>query len=375
MRSPCAARVATWRMDPPEPKRPRTEEPELTSRQCKEILKALQRHRYAHVFMQPVDPIALGIPDYFDKITHPMDFGTIGSKIGGGAYKSSAEFVADVRLVFDNARTYNPPGTDVHVMANDVEEDFDRRLRAQAAKAAAVPPAPPVAPPPPPVASAPPPPLEPVAPSAPLGLLEPEVEVEVPVPTLTSRQHSQLLRALMRTEEAMAVFNVPVDPEKHGVPDYFSVILHPMDFSARARARTHAPLARWWPQPLCLGDARAHACRGLDGRLAGPCPPARARGRPRTPRLTPRLRVAHGASLSVVRLRLRLRVRVRVRAARAARRVPFVRRHDREASERQHVRRHGGVRQGRAARLQQREDVQRARDDRARVGAQAREAV
>jgi len=214
-------------MEPPGSKRMRTDEPELSNRQCKEIIKALMKHKFAHVFNNPVDTIALGLTDYFDKISHPMDFGTILSKVTGGAYTSGVEFCADVRLVFDNARTYNPPGSDVHLMATELEEDFDKRLRAQAAKAATALMAPPpatIAP----VSSAPPPPLEPVAPSAQLGAAE--EEPELPVPTLTNRQHSQLLRNLMRTEEAMTVFNVPVDPEKHGVPDYFSVILHPMDF-------------------------------------------------------------------------------------------------------------------------------------------------
>ena len=41
------------------------------------ILTSLMRHQYGAPFNQPVDPVALNIPDYFEKITQPMDFGTI----------------------------------------------------------------------------------------------------------------------------------------------------------------------------------------------------------------------------------------------------------------------------------------------------------
>lgn len=44
---------------------------------CFNLLNKLMNHHFAFPFNQPVDPIALGIPDYFEKISHPMDFSTI----------------------------------------------------------------------------------------------------------------------------------------------------------------------------------------------------------------------------------------------------------------------------------------------------------
>ncbi len=44
---------------------------------CQKLLSKLMAHEFAWPFNQPVDPVALGLPDYFDKISHPMDFGTI----------------------------------------------------------------------------------------------------------------------------------------------------------------------------------------------------------------------------------------------------------------------------------------------------------
>jgi hypothetical protein len=44
---------------------------------CMQLLKELRKNRVAFPFNQPVDPNALGLPDYFDVITKPMDLGTI----------------------------------------------------------------------------------------------------------------------------------------------------------------------------------------------------------------------------------------------------------------------------------------------------------
>jgi hypothetical protein len=40
---------------------------------------------------EPVDPIALGIPDYFDVIKNPMDLGTILSRLGRGFYADTSD--------------------------------------------------------------------------------------------------------------------------------------------------------------------------------------------------------------------------------------------------------------------------------------------
>lgn len=42
-------------------------------------------------------------------------------RIDQGGYRHPDDFLADVRLVFDNARLYNKPGSDVHVMANTLQ--------------------------------------------------------------------------------------------------------------------------------------------------------------------------------------------------------------------------------------------------------------
>lgn len=58
-------------------------------------------------FRQPVDPQALGIPDYFDIVKNPMDLSTIQHRLNAGHYTDPWQYVDDVWLMFDNAWLYN----------------------------------------------------------------------------------------------------------------------------------------------------------------------------------------------------------------------------------------------------------------------------
>ena len=78
-------------------------------------------------FLEPVDPVELGIPDYFDIIKTPMDFGTIKEKLGNLHNYDDEKFAEDMRLVFNNAKTYNPEGHDVWNAANTLSELFERQ--------------------------------------------------------------------------------------------------------------------------------------------------------------------------------------------------------------------------------------------------------
>jgi len=93
---------------------------------CKEITLALMKHRYAWPFNIPVDPISLGIPDYFDVIKYPMDFGTVLEHLKKDLYNGVEEFAEDIRLVFSNALSYNTPGSDVFLMAQTLAELFEK---------------------------------------------------------------------------------------------------------------------------------------------------------------------------------------------------------------------------------------------------------
>ncbi|XP_010457751.1 PREDICTED: transcription factor GTE4 [Camelina sativa] len=94
---------------------------------CSALLERLMKHKHGWVFNAPVDVKGLGLHDYFTIIEHPMDLGTIKSALTKNMYKSPREFADDVRLTFHNAMTYNPPGQDVHVMAETLLQIFEER--------------------------------------------------------------------------------------------------------------------------------------------------------------------------------------------------------------------------------------------------------
>ena len=67
------------------------------------------RHPKSLPFRKPVDPIALGIfPVYNQIVTHPMDLGTIKSRIDDNLYGNKVDLIADIQLVWNNAKKFNP---------------------------------------------------------------------------------------------------------------------------------------------------------------------------------------------------------------------------------------------------------------------------
>ncbi len=77
---------------------------------CDQILLALKNSRDSAPFWKPVDPVADGVPDYYSVVKKPMDLGTVQTKLHGRGYKSSDDFVADVRQVWANCKSFNGPG-------------------------------------------------------------------------------------------------------------------------------------------------------------------------------------------------------------------------------------------------------------------------
>ncbi|XP_065019058.1 uncharacterized protein LOC135644982 isoform X1 [Musa acuminata AAA Group] len=73
------------------------------------VLDKIQKKDTYGVFAEPVDPEEL--PDYYDVIGHPMDFGTVRKKLATEAYRSFEQFEDDVFLICSNAMQYNAPDT------------------------------------------------------------------------------------------------------------------------------------------------------------------------------------------------------------------------------------------------------------------------
>jgi hypothetical protein len=117
------------RSEPVKPAAPLGISTAMLMKQCEALLNRLMAHQFGWIFKTPVDVVKLNIPDYFTIIKHPMDLGTVKSKIVSGEYSSPLGFAADVRLTFSNAMKYNPPGNDVHSMAETLRKYFEVRWK------------------------------------------------------------------------------------------------------------------------------------------------------------------------------------------------------------------------------------------------------
>eukprot|EP01012_Entosiphon_sulcatum_P033343 TRINITY_DN42208_c0_g1_i1.p1 TRINITY_DN42208_c0_g1~~TRINITY_DN42208_c0_g1_i1.p1 ORF type:complete len:641 (-),score=76.63 TRINITY_DN42208_c0_g1_i1:155-2077(-) len=98
-------------------------------RDCMPLIVSLRQQRKAAPFNHPVNPFALRLPDYYKFVRKPMDFGTIFDKLCSGQYKTALEVLSDVRLVWENCKTYN--GAD-HILTRTVEElvaDFEDKFQ------------------------------------------------------------------------------------------------------------------------------------------------------------------------------------------------------------------------------------------------------
>ena len=108
---------------------------------CTSTVRTLKKMKDAVPFLNPVDPVALGIPHYPSIIKRPMDFSTIERKLSASnpskpdpnpanpRYHTAEQFVQDIRLIFSNCITFNGPDHPVTHMGKRVEAVFDKQVK------------------------------------------------------------------------------------------------------------------------------------------------------------------------------------------------------------------------------------------------------
>ena len=96
---------------------------------CQRIVDILKKDEDIEPFMEPVDPVELDIPDYFDIIKNPMDIGTIERNLRDHKYETPEEFNKEMRLVWSNCMTYNPEESDIYKMAKEFSDKFEALLQ------------------------------------------------------------------------------------------------------------------------------------------------------------------------------------------------------------------------------------------------------
>ncbi|RVE55399.1 hypothetical protein OJAV_G00236730 [Oryzias javanicus] len=92
------------------------------------VIKALWKHQYSWPFRQPVDAVALCIPDYYKLIKNPMDLGTVMQRLKNRYYWEATECIKDINTMFTNCYVYNQPGDDIVFMAQTLEKIFLQKV-------------------------------------------------------------------------------------------------------------------------------------------------------------------------------------------------------------------------------------------------------
>jgi bromodomain-containing factor 1 len=74
------------------------------------VLEDLKKQKYwaqNQWFIEPVDPVALNIPNYFQIIKKPMDLKTMTEKLEDGKYRSGKDVEKDMRQIVVNSELFN----------------------------------------------------------------------------------------------------------------------------------------------------------------------------------------------------------------------------------------------------------------------------
>lgn len=87
------------------------------------IVARLRKHEDAYPFSKPVEWKKLGLLDYPEIITKPMDLQTVGRQIRDGIYQNNVQgFIDALQLIWQNCKTYNDEEIEVYKMAERMEE-------------------------------------------------------------------------------------------------------------------------------------------------------------------------------------------------------------------------------------------------------------
>ncbi|GBE77479.1 Transcription initiation factor TFIID subunit 2 [Sparassis crispa] len=108
-------------------------------RSLQAIINKLVADPISFVFREPVDPVLLGVPTYFDVIPRKdaRDLRTIRQKLEADKYDSVEAFETDMDLMITNAITFNGPTSEVgkiSVLARNKYKDLLANLRSTAVK-------------------------------------------------------------------------------------------------------------------------------------------------------------------------------------------------------------------------------------------------
>lgn len=100
----------------------------IETRALQGVVTKLKQLPEAYLFLQPVDPIALGIPHYFEVIRREdaRDLSLVESKLKSAQYTTLIDFDADIRLMLHNCFTFNKGDEAIVDVGKSFERQYDK---------------------------------------------------------------------------------------------------------------------------------------------------------------------------------------------------------------------------------------------------------
>eukprot|EP01053_Blabericola_migrator_P009888 Blabericola_migrator_1__9887@NODE_544_length_7726_cov_166_284763_g411_i0_p2_GENE_NODE_544_length_7726_cov_166_284763_g411_i0NODE_544_length_7726_cov_166_284763_g411_i0_p2_ORF_typecomplete_len831_score143_30Bromodomain/PF00439_25/1_5e18Bromodomain/PF00439_25/1_1e04TBX/PF12598_8/16TBX/PF12598_8/12_NODE_544_length_7726_cov_166_284763_g411_i039746466 len=92
---------------------------------CTHVSQLLESNPLAKHFLQPVNPEADGLPEYFEKVQNPMDLHTVRQKLEGKLYTHPFRWQHDIRSIFFNAFLYFDEGSPIWRCAAELAVTFE----------------------------------------------------------------------------------------------------------------------------------------------------------------------------------------------------------------------------------------------------------
>ncbi|OHT12020.1 Bromodomain containing protein [Tritrichomonas foetus] len=95
---------------------------------CLKIVEKLIKNPICSPFVNMVDPVRDGAPDYFDFISEPMALKEVERNLKNNEYKDIEAFKRHIDLIWKNAITYNGEDTLFAHMAKEASLWFNKKM-------------------------------------------------------------------------------------------------------------------------------------------------------------------------------------------------------------------------------------------------------